>query len=219
MKLKWIGHSCFLVTADSGKALLTDPYDSGAYRDSLLYRQVDLSPDICTVSHAHADHAAIKYLGGSPRILDSMGEYNIDGFGIRGVATFHDSSNGSQRGANTVFLIRVDGVAVCHLGDLGHELSARQAEEIGQVDVLLVPVGGHFTIDAASATKVWRQLGPPPIAIPMHFRNDKCLFQIEEVDGFLSGKSGVELARESEIELRQENLPGAPKIVVLEPAN
>ncbi len=219
MNIKWIGHSCFLITADSGKTLLTDPYDSRAYLGTLLYRQVDLSPDICAISHGHPDHAAVKYLGGPPHVIDTEGEYDIDGFDIRGVATFHDASEGAQRGGNTVFVIRVDGVSVCHLGDLGHRLSARQSEAIGAIDVLLIPVGGYFTIDAAVATAVWEQLGPPPVTIPMHFRNEKCLFQIEGVDKFLAGKSGVDKPGESEIALMQENLSGAPKIVVLEPAN
>ncbi len=219
MTIRWIGHSCFLITAGSGAALLTDPYDCRAYPETLLYRQVDLSPDICTVSHAHADHAAVSHLGGQPRIIDTVGKYDVDGFAIRGVATFHDSSEGSRRGRNTVFVIRADGIAVCHLGDLGHELSERQLAEIGKVDVLLIPVGGFFTIDAAAATGVWRQLGPPPVAIPMHFRNEKCLFRIQGVNEFLAGKDDVDRPGESEIELKQENLPGASKIIVLEPAN
>ena len=218
MKIEWIGHSCFLITVDAGATLLTDPYDTEAYQGTLLYRQVDLSPDIVTISHAHADHAGVRHLGGAPRILDSTGEYDIDGFDIRGVATFHDSSQGSQRGSNTVFVVRADGVTVAHLGDLGHELSSRQVDEIGPLDIVLLPVGGVFTIDAARATRVWQQLGPPAVAIPMHFRNDKCHFSIEGVSAFLEGKSRVETPGVSELEPVKENLSGGPKIVVLDPA-
>ena len=218
MKIQWIGHSCFLITDDSGGTLLTDPYDTQAYGGSLLYRQVDLSPDVVTVSHAHADHAGVGRLGGSPRVLDTTGENDINGFKVRGVATFHDNAQGAQRGANTVFVIRADGLTAAHLGDLGHELSDRQLEDIGPLDVALMPVGGFFTIDAAGATRVWQQLGPPAVTIPMHFRNDKCHFSIEGVAPFLEGKIHVETPGASEFMATEENLSGGPKIVVLDPA-
>ncbi|MCL6105998.1 MAG: MBL fold metallo-hydrolase [Actinobacteria bacterium] len=217
MKVTWIGHSCFLL-ASGGGTLLTDPYDAGSYPGTLLYHQVDLSPDFVTVSHSHADHAGVRFLGGSPHVFDAPGEFEAGPFHIRGVATHHDGAGGSQRGGNIVFVIEAGGVTVAHLGDLGHKLAPHQAAAVGSVDVLLIPVGGFFTIDAATATEIWQQLGPPPLTIPMHYRNEKCRFDIDTADPFLDRKPAVERPGASEISLKKENFPAKPKIVVLDSA-
>lgn len=218
MKIKWLGHSCFLLTADSGNTLITDPYDVEYYGGSLAYAPVEESADVITVSHGHPDHANVEAIGGTPVVLSSLGRREADGFEVNGVAAFHDNQAGAQRGEIIVFNIIVDGVSVCHLGDLGDILTMEQVDAIGDVDVLLIPVGGTFTIDAAAATRVWQQLSPP-LTVPMHFRNQKCHFNIEGVDRFLAGKPAVERAGSSEIALAKENLPSSPKIIVLEPAN
>ena len=218
MNIKWLGHSCFLITSASGATLLTDPYDTAAFPDTLFYAPIDAAPDVVTVSHSHADHNNTAALGGTPMIVTTAEPRQIHDFGIRGVATWHDTEGGALRGGNMVFILTVDGVTVCHLGDLGHELGPEQVAAIGPVDVLLIPVGGNFTIDAEAATRVWRQLGPA-IAIPMHFRNDRCLFAIEGVDAFLGGKKDVDMAGASEIELEAAGLPAGHRIIVLEPAN
>jgi L-ascorbate metabolism protein UlaG (beta-lactamase superfamily) len=218
MKLKWIGHSCFLLTADSGATLLTDPYDASSYSGAIRYQPIDLAPDVVTMSHGHADHAGIEQLGGDPVVLKAPGLREIEGFTIKGISTFHDTEYGATRGDNTVFRISADGITICHLGDLGHVLEASQVAEIGDVDVLLVPVGGTFTIDAGGATRVWQQLGPP-VTIPMHFLNEKNSLRLETVDRFLAGKPDVERPGVSELTLEKEKLPASPKIVLLEPAN
>ncbi|MHB1361218.1 MAG: MBL fold metallo-hydrolase [Thermoleophilia bacterium] len=223
MKIKWLGHSCFLVTAASGASLLTDPYDSRNYPGRLLYTPLEetpgLAPDVVTVSHGHADHGNVEAVQGSPRVLrEATEQVEAAGFSIRGLPMFHDSQEGSKRGSDVVFIIGTDGLSICHLGDLGHELSEEQAKAIGSIDVLLIPVGGFFTIDAAAATRIWERLAPP-VTLPMHYRNDKCLFEIEGVGKFLEGKAGVEHPGTSEIGLEKENLPAGPKIVVLEHAN
>ncbi len=222
MKIKWLGHSCFLITADSGATLVTDPYDTRAYPGRLLYRPLDdppgLAADVVTVSHHHSDHGNAEALSGMPEIVMTPAAREAAGFSIRGVEVFHDVERGARRGDVISFVIGVDGLSVCHLGDLGHVLEAEQVEAIGDIDVLLIPVGGNFTIDAAAATRVWQQLSPP-VTIPMHFRNDKCLFKIEGVEGFIAGKPGVERPGVSEIILKKENLPVSPKIIVLEHAN
>lgn len=222
MKIKWLGHSCFLLTAASGTTLLTDPYDTAAYRTTLLYRSLDeppgMSPDVVTISHGHADHGNVEALSGTPEIVSTPRSRRAAGFNIRGVEAFHDAERGALRGDNIIFLIEADGMTVCHLGDLGHELTPEQVGAIGSPDVLLIPVGGNFTIGAAEATRVWQQLSPA-ITIPMHYRNDKCLFKIDGYEKFTAGKPGVETPATSEIELVKENPPSSPKIIVLEPAN
>lgn len=216
MNIKWLGHSSFLLTSQGGRTLIIDPYDTEAYPDSLFYEPVDETADVVLVSHRHADHGNVEAVGGTPIIVSTPEAREVEGFGVRGVMTFHDTEAGAQRGDNMVSVITVDGLCVCHLGDLGHELSPEQVAEIGPVDVLLIPVGGFFTIDAAAATRVWQQLNPS-ITIPMHYRNDKCHFKIETVEPFLSGKPVVEQPGESSIEITKENLTASPKIVVLDP--
>jgi len=222
MKIKWLGHSCFLLTAGSGAKLLTDPYDSAAYPGTLLLQPLEdlpgIAPDVVIVSHDHADHGNVEALSGTPEIVRTPRPRQAAGFSIRGIECFHDVEHGALRGENIIFLVEADGLTVCHLGDLGHELEPAQIEAIGAVDLLLIPVGGTFTIDAAIATRVWRQLSPP-VTIPMHYRNDRCLFRIDGVDRFTEGKPVVETPDASEIELSKENLPVSPKIVVLEPEN
>jgi len=222
MKIKWLGHSCFLLSAENGATLLTDPYDTKAYPGTLLYRPLDetpgLMPDVVTISHAHADHGNAGGLAGHPEIIRAPQPHQVAGFSTRGVECFHDSELGARRGEIIVFIIEAGDIRVCHLGDLGHELTAEQVEAIGEVDVLLIPVGGIFTIDAPTATRVWQQL-MPPVTIPMHYRNDKCLFKIDGVDRFLAGKPQVETPGASEIELKKDILPAGPKIFLLEHAN
>lgn len=218
MRIKWLGHSCFLITADSGATLLTDPYDASGYQGTLLYGPLDESPDVVTVSHGHADHNGVEGLKGRPYAINGLGGQKVEGFDVRGVGSFHDAEQGSMRGGNIIYVITVEGITLCHLGDLGHELSHGKVEEIGAVDVLLLPVGGNFTVGADGATAIWQHL-KPAVTIPMHFRNDRCLFSIDGVEKFLEGKTDVEMPAASEISLTKESLPAGPKIIVLDPAN
>lgn len=222
MNIKWLGHSCFLITSASGSTLLTDPYDVSAYTGTLLYRPLDappgIAPDVVTVSHGHSDHGNVEALLGTPEIVKTPRERLAAGFSIHGVESFHDIEHGARRGENLIFVIQSEGLTVCHLGDLGHELEPAQVEAIGEIDVLMIPVGGVYTVDAAAATRVWRQLSPQ-VTIPMHYRNEKCLFRIDGVDKFTAGKQGVEYPGTSEMDISKENLPVSPKIFVLEPEN
>ena len=214
MKIKWFGQSAFLITSDSGTRIITDPYTPGGF--GLNYNDIAESADIVTVSHDHADHGNIAAIGGNPQVV--KGKAEIKGIKIDAVATHHDDSGGSERGHNTVFCFDIDGIRVCHLGDLGHTLSEKQMAEIGRVDILLIPVGGNFTIDAATATEVAGKL-KPKIIIPMHFQNDRCpAFPVAGVDGFLEGKSNVTRLEVSEVEFHPGVLPSDAQIVVLTPA-
>jgi L-ascorbate metabolism protein UlaG (beta-lactamase superfamily) len=142
----------------------------------------------------------------------------IKGIQFKSISAYHDNNGGSQRGSNTIFRFEVDGIGVCHLGDLGHALSDKQVAEIGKVDILLVPVGGNYTIDARVAAEVCTKLSPKVI-IPMHFRNDRCpSFPVAGVDDFIKGKSNVTRLAVSEAEFKAGVLPAAAQIVVLTPA-
>ena len=214
MKVQWLGHASFLITSDSGLRVITDPY---APDERLTYGPIDETADIVTVSHGHSDHANVAAVKGRPEVVSSKGRHHVKGINIVGVPTFHDDRKGSQRGSNIVFCMSVDGVNVCHLGDLGHPLSWDQAREMGQVDVLLLPVGGYYTIDASVATQVCQRI-EPRVIIPMHFHNPKCDFPIADAEPFLAGKQNVRRLDSSEVELHQETLPAETEIIVLKPA-
>lgn len=212
MKIKWLGHAAFLITSDTGTKIITDPY---ARRDDLSYGPIKESADIVTVSHDHSDHNNAASVQGNPRVIRGTAE--VKGIKFKGIPTHHDESGGNRRGNNTIFCFEVDGVKVCHLGDLGHELSDRQVAESGRVDVLLLPVGGYYTIDARVASKISDQL-KPKVIIPMHFKTSKCAFPISGVDEFIKGKKDVSRPDASEVELKPEELTANPRIIVLEPA-
>jgi L-ascorbate metabolism protein UlaG (beta-lactamase superfamily) len=212
MKIKWLGHASFLITSDSGTKIITDPYIPD---DRLHYGEINESADAVTVSHDHSDHGSVAAVKGSPQVVKSNAE--IKGIKFRGIATSHDASGGKERGSNTVFCFEVDGVKVCHLGDLGHELTVEQVSAIGAVDVLLMPVGGFYTIDATVASKVAEQL-KPKVVIPMHFKNDKCNFPISGVAEFLRGKKDISQPDASEVEFRAGEMPSTTRIIALKSA-
>jgi len=217
MKIKWYGHAAFLITSDQGVKIITDPYESGAYGGQLAYGQIKDPPDIALTSHDHADHNDTKNLPGSPQIVKSSGSKTVKGISFKGISTYHDSSKGSERGTNTIFTFSVDGIRVCHLGDLGHILSEKELAEIGPVDILLIPVGGYFTIDSQEATRVAEQL-KAKVLIPMHFKTEKCGFPIAPVEDFLKGKPNSRRPGTSEVTFDKTTLPHQMEIVVLEHA-
>jgi len=212
MKIKWLAHAAFLITAGDGTRIITDPYETS---ESLRYGEITEAADIVTVSHEHGDHNNVGAVKGNPQVV--KGDAEAKGIKIRAVATAHDDKSGGERGPNTIFCFEIDGIRVCHAGDLGHLLSAKQVAAIGPVDVLMVPVGGFFTIDASAATKVCQQLNPKVI-VPMHFKTEKLAFPIQDAEGFLKGKDNVTRAAGSEIELTKDTLPASPQIILLKPS-
>jgi len=212
MKIKWLGHASFLITSDSGLRIITDPY---APSERLTYGEINESVDIVTVSHEHGDHNNVAAVRGNPEAV--RGTARVKGIEFKGIPTYHDDTEGKLRGNNTIICFEVDGVKVCHLGDLGHLLSDKQTAELGSVDILLIPVGGSYTIDAEVASQVCDRL-KPKVIIPMHFKNDKCTFPIAGVDEFLQGKGSVSRLDTSEVEFKQGELPTTTKTVVLKPA-
>ncbi len=138
MKIKWLGHGSFMITSEAGKRIITDPYGPNEH---LSYGEIKESADIVTVSHKHGDHSNVSAVRGNPEVV--RGTARVKGIEFKGISTYHDNAEGKQRGNNTVFCFEVDGVMVCHLGDLGHPLSDKEAAELGSVDILLLTVGGN----------------------------------------------------------------------------
>jgi len=216
MKITYLAHSCFLITAADGTKILTDPYKAGCYGGAVKYDPIRETVDIAVVSHDHDDHAGVDDLPGSPAVVRGPGEKVEKGITFKGVSTYHDPNQGKDRGTNTVFIFEVDHMVLCHLGDLGHVLNLDQVKAIGKPDILFLPVGGYFTIDAREAAKVMEQLNPD-IAIPMHFKTPKIDFPIAGYQDFTRDAEGVELTGKSELEITPSDIKDRRRIIVLEP--
>ncbi len=214
MKIKWLGHAAFILTAEDGTKIITDPYIVGG---GIGYGEIKESADIVTISHGHGDHNNAASIKGNPQVLNTPGSQKIRNVEIRGYASYHDSNKGKQRGNNVIFGFKIDGITLCHLGDLGHSLDDKTVSDIGQVDILFIPVGGFFTIDATTATGVINAI-KPRVIIPMHFLTPKVTYPIVGVEDFLKGKSGVKKSESSEIEIKNNSLPVKPEIIVLKHA-
>ena len=214
MNIKWLGHASFLITSDTGTKIITDPYVTGG---DLSYGEIKESADIVTVSHDHADHSNVAAVQGNPKVVRGPVTVEIKGIEFKGIPTYHDDAGGRQRGRNTIFCFEVDGIRVCHLGDLGHQLGDSQLAELDEIDVLLIPVGGFYTIDAKLAGQLCNRL-KPKVVIPMHYKNDRCAFPIAGVEEFLRGKKEVSRLDASQVEFKPGELPPRTQIVVLKPA-
>ncbi len=211
MELKWYGHACFLLTADNGTRILTDPCDP-----SVGYGLYGIECDAVTVSHAHHDHNYLEAAAGAPAVFREPGTYETGGVRITGIPTFHDMSGGSARGRNLVFVFELDGVRVAHLGDLGHIPDAATVAAMGRVDVMLTPVGGNYTIDAEQARAV-ANLVRPRVMIPMHYKTPVCGIAIEDVDRLLIQVEGASIHRLTEpvCTFTPASL-GGPRVVVMQ---
>ncbi|MBN1375104.1 MAG: MBL fold metallo-hydrolase [Dehalococcoidia bacterium] len=211
MKIKWIGHSCFLITSDKGVKILTDPF----HRDtSLSYPRVTGSVDIITVSHEHNDHNDVDAVLGRPAVLKGAAQKTMQDIVIRTVGSYHDENKGKERGSNTIFCFTVNSVNICHLGDLGHQLSSSEIKALGKVDVLLIPIGGSFTLNAAGATLVYEDV-KPRVAIPMHYKTDRCQWLKSTADDFIKGKKHVRKLDSNEVEFSSGKLPEESEVLIL----
>ncbi len=219
--LTWWGQSMFVLTSRQGTSILIDPY-----RGILGYRVPDpaeIDVAAVTVSHEMPDHDNVE-VGGDAVVLRGLtddgwaeiDERPAEDIRIRTVASFHDGSEGAELGRNAIFVFEVSDLRIVHLGDLGQPLSQDQIDAIGPVDVLLVPVGGTFTIDAAGATEVVEQLGPR-VVIPIHYGTEALTFQLDPVDVFLEGKQVEEQGSTVLLDANALPAPGDAVVWVLEP--
>jgi len=204
MRIRWYGQSSFLISGE--RTVFIDPF--GAL-DGLVERglRFDYPPiervvaDLLLVTHEHVDHNAVEVVGGSPQILRSTaGTFDSRVGEVVAVASEHDDAAGTQRGPNTIFRFTLDGLRLCHFGDFGQaELRAEQQQAIGNVDVLLLPVGGGPTVGGESAAAIVRALRPR-LVVPMHYRTEAVNF-LAPPDEFLAALDArVEPVDESELE-------------------
>ncbi len=211
MKIEYLGHSCFKLTESTGTSVVCDPYS-----DEVGYAMPEVTADAVTVSHKHYDHDASVNVKGNPVVIDKESSYDLPGVEINSVKSFHDEFRGKKRGENVIFKFRMDDIDVCHLGDLGEACSTELIENILPVNVLLIPVGGTYTIDAEMAKEYVDRI-MPDIVIPMHYRTKDCKLDIDKVDEFINlfDSDCVEECDCNFTELSRSDLSGETKIILL----
>lgn len=216
MDITYLGHSCFKLRSGSA-TVITDPYDA-----SVGFKLPRVSADVVTVSHQHSDHNNIGGVAASSRrerpfIIDKAGEYEVGGVSVFGLRTYHDDKQGQLRGENIVYSVLIEGISVVHLGDLGHQLSEAEVDELNGVDVLLCPVGGHYTIGPKEAVNLVQAV-EPAVIVPMHFKTDqhdkKTFEMIEEVGKFVE-EMGLEAKTTDKLSISRSSLPEETELVVL----
>jgi len=203
MILTWLGHSCFKMqdkTGSDGVTVITDPFD----KETGL-KLPNYEADIVTVSHDHHDHNNVSALRGNPFVINCAGEYDVKNILIEGIDSYHDSNNGSDRGSNLIFRFEIDDISVVHLGDLGQVLDSTQLEKLAGTDILLIPVGGKYTLDAQKAVEVIAQV-EPRIVIPMHYKTSDLKIDIEGVDKFIK-EIGLTPSYEEKLKISKKDLP------------
>lgn len=195
MEITWLGHSSFLIKDSKGKKILTDPFD-----DSVGYKIYEDESDLVTISHHHFDHSYTDSIKNNPEVIDKVGSFFTCGIEIKGIPSYHDHCKGAKRGENTIYIITIDGYKICHLGDLGHELSKEDLDKIGDVDILLIPVGGNFTIDGKEAASIAKKINSH-IVIPMHFKTPYLTFDLDGVETFITNMKNGERLNNSTLKI------------------
>lgn len=216
-KITWAGQSCFQISVSNGKdhsvELVIDPFSE------IGLKEPNFSADILLISHQHKDHNNAEKIKGNPFLIESPGEYEVNGVFIQGIDSFHDASSGKERGRNTIYVIEAEDLRICHLGDFGEkQLSDDQLEKIGRVDILMIPVGGTFTISSVEAQKVIGQI-EPKIVVPMHYALPNLKADLDGVDVFLKAMGKKEIEPQDKLVVKTSTLPKERdmEIVVLKP--
>ncbi len=211
MKIQYLGHSCFKLTESTGTSVVTDPYQKIGYE-----LPKSITATAVTVSHDHFDHNNIGAIGGNPTILRKEGFFDLGGVEITGIKSYHDEEGGALRGENLIYKFRMDGLDICHLGDLGEECSAELLELLLPVNILLIPVGGKYTIDSKLAKEYVDQL-MPEIVIPMHYKTKSSDIDVEKAQGFLDefDEEDVDVCHKDELEFSREDLTEEKTKVIL----
>lgn len=203
MYITWLGQACFKLQdkiGPEGVLLVTDPYG-----DQIGLKMPHFEADIVTVSHGHFDHNNTGAIRGHPFIINTAGEYEIKDVFIEGVEAWHDEKSGHERGQDIIYRIEMEDISITHLGDLGHVLDSKQLEKLEGTDILLIPVGGKYTINAAKAVEVISQI-EPRIVIPMHYKVPGLKVEIDGVEKFIK-ELGLKPRQEEKLKIAKKDLP------------
>ncbi len=203
MIITWQGHSCFKIQdkiGPDGITLVTDPFNK-----DIGLKVPNFEANIITVSHDHSDHNNISALRGTPFIINCAGEYDHQGVLVEGIDSYHDNKEGTERGSNIIYRMEIEDISIVHLGDLGGSLDNSQLEKLAGTDILLIPVGGIYTLDAKTAVEVISQI-EPRIVIPMHYQTKDLKIKLDPVDKFIK-ELGLEPTYEDKLKISKKDLP------------
>ncbi len=203
MMITWQGHSCFKIqdkVGPEGVTVVTDPFGK-----DIGLKVPNFEADIVTVSHNHDDHNNVETLRGNPFVIDCAGEYDFKGVLVEGIDSFHDDKSGAERGRNIIYRMEIDDISVAHLGDLGAPLDNSQLEKLVGTDILLIPVGGKYTLDAKGAVEVISQI-EPRMVIPMHYQTEGLKLELDSLDKFIK-ELGIEPIYEEKLKISKKDLP------------
>jgi Predicted Zn-dependent hydrolases of the beta-lactamase fold len=213
MLIRYYGHSLFTLETEGGTLIAFDPFDA-----HVGYPLPKLNPDVVLMSHAHSDHGNRALFENAQTVIDAAGVYPLkSGIEVTGIKAWHDAEQGIKRGPNILFKVQADGLTVAHLGDLGHELDEAQLKALGRVDILFLPVGGFYTIDALTAKKVMEQVSPR-ITIPMHYKTEvNAEWPIAALDAFTRYFNTIPAAMPI-LRVTKEDIACAASVCVMERA-
>jgi len=210
MKIQWLGHSSFKLEESTGTTIVTDPYNN------IGFDMPKIHADAVTISHNHKDHSNINAVLGKPKIFNKAGVYDFKGVHITAIPSFHDEELGNQRGENLIFKYRMDGVEICHLGDIGHKITPEIIELLVPVNVLLIPIGGNYTISAETA-KEYVDVLMPDIVIPMHYKVKNISIDVDKPDLFLKlfDDEKITVTEQNIVEIDRDDLDEVSTKVIL----
>lgn len=216
-KINWAGQSCFQISVSNSRDheanIVIDPFD-----EQTGLKVPNFSADILLVTHNHHDHNNTKAVKGTPFLIQGPGEYEVKEVFIKGISSFHDNAEGKEKGTNTIYTIEAEGLKFCHLGDLGQkQLTDEQLEKIGNIDILMIPVGGEVTISSQEAQKIVGQI-EPRIVIPMHYELPKLKAKLDDVNKFLKAMGKNSIVAQDKFTVKTSSLPkDGTEIIVLQP--
>lgn len=208
MTIKWLGHSSFYIQS-SNVSIITDPFNP-----NIGLKFPKISADIITVSHDHYDHSYTVGVEGNPVIINNLGKHTINNIEITGIQSYHDDQNGATRGQNIIFKFTIENMTLVHFGDIGHILNQKTIDQLSSVDIIMLPVGGTFTIDPIKALEIFHQLNPKFI-LPMHYQIEGLVVssRLLSVEDFIN-RSGLDYEKVTELNISKEKLPTNPKIII-----
>lgn len=210
MNIYWLGQSSYLIETDNKKKILIDPFNN-----EIGYTPFKGAVDLVTISHEHFDHNFLDLIENNPTVIRTVTTHDSDFYRIEGIGSFHDDNDGSEKGENIIFKYNIDGITLCHLGDLGHELNEETLEQIGKVDILFVPVGEVYTFNVESAVNVVKAISPKYI-VPMHFKTELLNIPLEKVDKFLLAMKDYPNESVPYISINKSNIKDENKILVMD---
>lgn len=211
MQLIWYGHSCFLIKTSTGKRILMDPFEN-----SIGYNSNFPKCDLITISHNHFDHSYLNKANEKTKVINELGFFDMNFSTIEGLSSFHDKSNGAKRGLNIIYVLKINNVTICHLGDLGHIPAPLILERLKNIDILLVPIGGHFTLNGSEAAKTCNLISPKYI-IPMHYKNNITTLYLDDPKNFIISMKNIKKINSNIIDYNNLHYNAKCQVLLLTP--